>query len=287
MKKITLIKKQLLFILKHNLFIRNIIFFIKQMIDKELNYFAASLSFYTLSTIVPLFLIVLTILTHLKFFTNFYLDIKKFLFENFMPIHSEKIMSLIDQFINNSFELGIVSFIIMLFSSFMFFQNFEYIANKIFKVKEKNIFYSFSTYLIFVTIIPIGIGIAFYITFYLNLFLDKYEITSSLTRINLSLLPYVIIFFVFLLIYKISINKKIPLKVEATGALINAVIWVGAKNMFIIYVITNESYKTIYGSFSFILYFLLWIYVSWLIFIYGIKLLYLIYKYNNFIERKN
>jgi membrane protein len=257
------------------------------MIDKELNYFAASLSFYTLSTIVPLFLIVLTILTHLKFFTNFYLDIKKFLFENFMPIHSEKIMSLIDQFINNSFELGIVSFIIMLFSSFMFFQNFEYIANKIFKVKEKNIFYSFSTYLIFVTIIPIGIGIAFYITFYLNLFLDKYEITSSLTRINLSLLPYVIIFFVFLLIYKISINKKIPLKVEATGALINAVIWVGAKNMFIIYVITNESYKTIYGSFSFILYFLLWIYVSWLIFIYGIKLLYLIYKYNNFIERKN
>lgn len=265
--------------LRHNFILRNVFFFVKQMMDKELNFFAASLSFYTLSTIVPLFVIILTILTNLKVFTEYYLDIKTFLFENFMPVHSEKIMALIDQFISNSVGLGIISLLIMVFSSLLFFQNFEFIANRIFRVKEKNFFHSLGIYFVFVTVVPIGLGATFLISYYIHSFFMNYDFMGWLNFIKI--IPYLIIWTVFFIIYKISINTKIKWKVLVSGALINAIIWVGAKNMFVYYVVFNQSYKTLYGSFAFILYFLLWIYVSWLIFIYGIKLLYLIHKYYN------
>ena len=263
--------------LRHNFIFRNISFFIKQMIDKELNYYAASLSFYTLSTIVPLFFIVLTVLTHLKIFTEYYINIKSFLFENFMPIHSEKIMELIDQFISNSLELGIVSLMIMVFSSLLFFQNFEYIANKIFRIKPKSFLHSLGVYFIFITVIPIGLGSAFYLSYFVYSFIKDYEFVIWLNFI--SILPFFITWFIFFIVYKISINTKLSFKVEILASFINSIIWVSAKNLFIYYVIFSHSYKTIYGSFAFILYFLLWIYISWLIFVYGIKLLYVIHRF--------
>ncbi|MGD9654678.1 MAG: hypothetical protein AB7U44_05730, partial [Sulfuricurvum sp.] len=45
----------------------------------------------------------------------------------------------------------------------------------------------------------------------------------------------------------------------------------------------NKSYATIYGSFSIVLFLFLWIYASWIIFVYGLKLCYLL---NRFYEGK-
>ena len=60
------------------------------------------------------------------------------------------------------------------------------------------------------------------------------------------------------------------------SSLIISVIFSIAKNSFIYYVFLNQSYTTIYGSFAILLFLFLWIYVSWIIFIYGLKLCYII-----------
>ena len=44
------------------------------------------------------------------------------------------------------------------------------------------------------------------------------------------------------------------------------------KNIFIFYAANNKTYLSIYGSFSVVLLFFVWIYVSWIIFLYGVKL---------------
>jgi len=49
-----------------------------------------------------------------------------------------------------------------------------------------------------------------------------------------------------------------------------------SKQIFIFYVFYNDIYRTLYGSFSIAIFFFLWIYISWVLVIYGFKLAYLI-----------
>ena len=80
--------------------------FVLAFVDKELTLFAASLSFYTIFTIIPLLLIVLTLLTSMPSFADHYEKIKGFIFSNLMPVQSELIMHNIDSFVANSAKVG-------------------------------------------------------------------------------------------------------------------------------------------------------------------------------------
>jgi membrane protein len=53
--------------------------------------------------------------------------------------------------------------------------------------------------------------------------------------------------------------------------------------MFIYYIFLNKSYTTLYGSFSIVLFLFLWTYVSWFIFLHGLRLC----NYINAIEKNN
>ena len=59
--------------------------------DKELTLFAASLSFYTIFSFIPLLLILMTVLTSLKSFSDIYMKI-----QDFIPILEEEDKIFID-----------------------------------------------------------------------------------------------------------------------------------------------------------------------------------------------
>lgn len=249
-------------------------FFLTSFIDKDLTFYAASLSFYTIFTLIPLLLIVLTLFTSMPNFADNYDKLQEFIFSNIMPVNSEAVMGHINGFLQNSIEMSMISFIAVIISSLLFFQNFEYIANKIFRVKKRGIWESVTTFWTLLTLTPIGLGASFYITGYVaNLMANSQYIPS----INiLPYIPYVIIWALFFLIFQISANTKINAKASLISSLITSIVFSIAKNGFIYYVFYNKSYATMYGSFSIVMLLFLWIYASWIIFIYGLKLCYLV-----------
>ncbi|MCD6173214.1 MAG: YihY family inner membrane protein [Sulfurimonas sp.] len=247
--------------------------FITSFIDKELTLYAASLSFYTIFTIIPLLLIMLTLLTSLPSFAEHYETIKSFIFSNLMPVNSEAIMGHIDGFLQNSAKMGIIGLVMILVASLLFFQNFEYIANKIFHAKKRTLWESITTYWTMLTLTPIALGISFYITGYIATIMATNEYASFNI---LPLVPYIIIWGLFFLIFQIGPNVKVNPKASMISSFIIAVVFSVSKNAFIYYVFFNKSYTTMYGSFAILMFLFLWIYVSWIIFIYGIKLCYII-----------
>lgn len=251
-----------------------IILFIQSFIDKELTLYAASLSFYTIFTIIPLLLIMLTLLTSLPSFAEHYESIKGFIFSNLMPVNSEIIMEHIDGFLENSAKMGIIGLVMILVASLLFFKNFEYIANKIFHADSRTLWESVTTYWTLLTLTPIALGISFYITGYIATLMSNHEYTSGLNI--LPLVPYVIIWGLFFLIFQIGPNAKINPKASMISSFIIAIVFSISKNAFIYYVFFNKSYTTMYGSFAIVMFLFLWIYVSWIIFIYGLKLCYII-----------
>ncbi len=254
----------------------NLKFILEGFIDKELTLFAASLSFYTIFTIIPLLMIVMALITSLPSFSEHYAGIKSFIFSNLMPVNSTAMMGYIDGFLQNSVKMGVISFASVIVASLLFFQNFEYIVNRIFHAQKRTIWESVTTYWTLITLTPIALGVSFYISTELALIVDESVLSGWINIIQI--FPYLIVWALFFLIYQIAANVKIDPRASLIASFVTSTIFSIAKASFIYYVIYNKTYATIYGSFAMVIFLFLWIYLSWIIFIYGMKLCYVIHR---------
>ena len=76
------------------------------------------------------------------------------------------------------------------------------------------------------------------------------------------------------LLYALMPNTHVSVKAAAVGALVGSLLWEGAKFAFQIYVVTAVPYSALYGSMGLIPLFLFWIYITWLIVLFGLILTY-------------
>ncbi|MBF7044903.1 YhjD/YihY/BrkB family envelope integrity protein, partial [Campylobacter volucris] len=80
--------------------------------------------------------------------------------------------------------------------------------------------------------------------------------------------------------YSSSLSKKGNLKLLLITSFGASVIWYISKTIFVYYAVYNKTYLNVYGSFSVILFFFLWIYISWIIYLLGLKA-YLLFEQEN------
>lgn len=248
--------------------------FLSALFHDKLSYYSASLSFYTLFSIIPILVIVLSIFTHLPYFDEVYSSIQVILFENLMPTHSNEILTHINSFVANSTQLGMVGVIYVLFASMMFFKNYDYIINDIFECERRAFWSSVSIYWTLVTLTPIMMVLSFYLSTQIQAILSQNAYTQSIHL--LEILPYFIIWSIFFLSYKISANTSITNTAAGISSFIASLAWYLAKNGFVFYVVHNKTYMSIYGGLSTLLFFFLWIYISWAIFLHGMKFCHLL-----------
>lgn len=251
---------------------RHIRLFFLMLFDREITVYASSLSFYTIFTVVPLLIISLSLIANVPVFNDQYAKIQIFIFDNIMPVQTEAIAGYLDSFFKNSVQLGVIGFTTMVASSLLFFQNFEHIVGKIFKTAKRGIWESITTYWTLITLTPIVLITSMSLKAYLQANM------SGLALNALSIFPFLLLWGIFFLIYKIAVNANVSPKAAAMSSFVVAIVWGLAKNSFVQYVFYNKTYATMYGSFSVLIFFFLWIYVSWIIVIYGMKLCYLIHR---------
>ena len=152
----------------------------------------------------------------------------------------------------------------------MFFSDFEYVINRIMRTQSRNFWNSLSAYWTLITLAPLGLGLSFYLSNMFQNILNSNQFTSWINF--LSIFAYLIIWAIFCITYLISINRPIALKNALFSSFIASLIWYFGKNICIFYAANNKTYLDFYGSFSVVLLFFVWIYVSWIIFLYGVKL---------------
>jgi membrane protein len=250
--------------------------FIRDLLDDRLGYYASSLSWNTIFSIIPLLVIFLYVFTTMPLFNELYDKVQQLLFENLMPTQSEVIMQSINTFIANSGKLGMVGVFYVTFAAIMFFKNYDYIVNDIFEQRPRGILKGIRTYLLLVMLIPAMMGASFYLTNFIQGYLDQTSITSVIHIYYF--LPYLIVWMAFYITYQLSANLTISRRAAMTSSFIASLIWYLSKSGFVFYVMHNKTYTSVYGSISTVLFFLLWIYISWAIFLHGLRFCYLLHK---------
>lgn len=250
--------------------------FFKDLLDDRLGYYASSLSWNTIFSIIPLLVILLYVFTTLPLFQEMYDNVQELIFANLMPTQSEEIMTHINTFIENSDKLGMVGVFYVTFAAIMFFKNYDYIVNDIFELPSRGILKSIKTYLILIILLPVMMGASFYLSNLIQSYLDKNTITSVIHIY--SILPYTIVWSAFYIAYQLSANTRIRKRAAILSSFIASLIWYLSKSGFVFYVVHNKTYTSVYGSISTVLFFLLWIYISWAIFLHGLRFCYLLDK---------
>lgn len=261
-------------------FWRHARYYATKLFDAELTYYASSLSFYTIFTIVPLLMILLSVAVMMPSFEAHYQSLKMFLINNLLPMHSDVIAQYIDNFLQNAVKLSVVGSIMIIVASMLFFENYEYIVNKIFRTKQRSIWQSVTTYWTLLTFTPLGFALFIFLSTKAAAALKAYEVSAWINI--MALFPHFIIWILFFVVYKISPNTNVDSRAAFVASFLIAGIWNIAKSGFVYYAFYNQTYTTVYGSFSILIFTFVWIYVSWIIFVYGLRLCYLIdrlYKY--------
>jgi membrane protein len=269
--------------IKRNRIFRHLRFFLRRLFDEELTYYAASLSFYTISTVIPIMVIIFSVLPKLSSFSSYYDNVKEFMIEHLLPVQTEIITEYIDLFVMNSTNLGIISLSATLFISMLFFINFAYVANTIFKVKHSSYTHTIVRYFILIIILPSGMALSFYLTSSINTYINTVLFHRDIMTTNL--VAFALEWFIFFIFYKFAPNTFVYYKAALISALIATTIWTSTKLIFIEYVFFSKATSTIYGPFAVYIFFLMWMYLSWIIFIYGLRLCYLINRSYRYTKR--
>jgi membrane protein len=255
--------------------LRNYYIFIKdffyKLFDDKIGYYASSLSWDTIFAIIPLMAIFVYIFTSMPIFDLLFKKFEIYLFSIVIPSNSKYILDSLEQFLNNADQLGILGFVYVIFAVTLFFKTYDYIVNDIFETDKRDLWSAVKIYLLFLFIIALTISISTYVSFFFKENIESNFLVDSL-------MPFAITWGIFFISYQLSPNTPVSLKASISSSFIASFVWFLSKKAFILYIYYNQTYTTIYGSISIVLFFFLWIYISWAIFLHGMRFCYLLDK---------
>jgi len=96
--------------------------------------------------------------------------------------------------------------------------------------------------------------------------------TSIIQHVGPVVLSYIISSLAFFFLYFVLPNTRVSAKASVWGAIVAALVWSVVKWLFGFYVTRYQPYSTIYGTLGLIPLSVLWIYISWLIVLFGLQL---------------
>jgi len=230
--------------------------FFRDLFDDKLGHYASSLSWSTLFSIIPLFVILLSVFTSMPMFDAYYNTIKELIFNNLMPTDSKTVMEYINNFVASTDKLGLIGMGYVLFAVFMFFKNYDYIVNDIFDTPCRSFWDAVKTYILLLLILPVMMGSSFYLSGFIQSYLDKNSITSMIHIY--SFLPFLIVWMMFYIAYQLSANIHIEFSAAAISSFIASLVWYRFYYVPVFYMVHNKTYTSIYGSISTLLFFFLW-----------------------------
>jgi len=234
---------------------------IYNFLNDDTLYYAGSLSFFTIFSFLPILALLIVFMSSSKLFSK-HIDLMMMYILDFInPTHSDTVTKAIQHFLQNTDKLGNIGLFYLIFVFIMFVKDYDYIVSKIFNIQRRKLFMTVILYLTIMLLLPIFmIFFTFINTFFVHNFMQL--------LIN-------IIFGVILLsiIFYLSINYKVKFISVFISSFVTLGILKLTQSLFTYYIIYNTTYTTIYGTLSIMLFVFLWIYISWAIYLYGLKLI--------------
>ncbi len=233
---------------------------------------AGSLAFSSLLAIVPLFALALALFTAFPIFNDFEIALRNFLVEQLMPeSFSTTVMGYLNTFALQSSKLSAVGGFFLVVTALLIIFSVESALNQLWHVKEnRGLAQRIFIFIVFILLGPLVAGASLWTSAYL-------------VRESLGLVPKLILQTHYLSItinvalstiacswlFVVAPNCKVLWRHALIGGLFTALCLEAVRLGLAYYLKQFPTYTVIYGAFSVLPAFLIWVYLSWVSFLSG------------------
>jgi len=259
------------------------VFKIAQILNHDMNRcdlfkHASAMAYVTLFSLIPSLAAVFALIALFQPFmgenSSLLVKVRQFVFDNLATGSGEQLMKYLEGFIANLnlTRIGMSGFAGMIVTLVLLLRQIELALNRIWLVKHPRHvvtrFIYFWTFLTLGTFI-IGLSVGVLSGFHLDNLIPFGNHISVERGLVAKITPFLSIFVFFTLLYKVVPNCFVSLKHAAIGAFPAAVLWVLAGRLYGWYAANFTNYAAIYGALAAVPLFLLWLYIIWLITLFG------------------
>jgi membrane protein len=231
---------------------------------------ASSLSLTSLLAVVPMIVVLVTVLSMIPSFTKLEGKVQDFIFHNFVPSTGNSIGGYIEQITSSRVGLPVMAVVFLFVVSVMMMMSLESALNDIWKTNQKrSIGAAFLLYWGCLTLGPVLLGTGLIVSSYIASLHWVSDISLNGPARLLSALPFIFNLCAFTFVYKVIPYAKVNLFHAFLGALFATVVFELAKMIFTLYVTNVPTYEIVYGALAVIPLFIIWVFVSWQIFLLG------------------
>ena len=247
-----------------------LMFAITRLINEGLTNKAASLSYTSITSSVPLLAVILSLFTAFPIFNDFKIYLEQFLSQSLFPENiSEQLLGYLNTFAEAATSLTAIGTIFLFVTSILLMMTIEDSLNQIFQVrKPRSLLQRILVYWAVLSIGPFALALSLWAsaTAVQQTVLGEFSLVQRTTSF---LLPMMFTGLLVSLLYYIVPNRRIKFRDALVGGFFMAIISGLMRSGFTLYLSKFPTYTLIYGTFAVLPIFLIWVYMSWLIVLLG------------------
>lgn len=233
---------------------------------------AGSLTYTTLLSLVPMVTVILAVMRQFAPFLKLGEGMRGFLLQNLLPDKAGKVIATYAlQFSEKASSLTVLGTLLLVATAVMLFQTIDHTFNSIWGVKRPRPHYiRIPVYWVALTVGPL-------------LFAASVAVTSELLRASLGFIDEpgwlsqildrtmttFLLAALFAFLFHVVPNRRLQLRHSIIGGLVAGVCVVLVHRLFGFYLSKLPNITLIYGTFSVLPIFLVWVYLSWLAILFG------------------
>ena len=248
-----------------------LLFALRRIAGGQLAQVCGSLTFTTVLAMVPMLTIALAIFTVFPLFNTFRTSLEAYFIQSLMPkAISTNILGYLNQFATKATRLSAYGAVALMVTSVAMLATIEKVFNRIWRVKQKrSLIRRMMVYWALITLAPLLLGVSLTATSYLFAATSDVVGTIPGSKALYTMTSVALSTCAFTLLYVAVPNRTVDWRDAAWGGVVAGILFEIAKRIFASFVVHIPTYTIVYGAIAVIPIFLIWIYTSWLVTLFG------------------
>ncbi|HAY41860.1 MAG TPA: hypothetical protein DCX64_06235 [Gammaproteobacteria bacterium] len=246
---------------------------LKRFIDRDSFDSAAVLSFATIFAIVPGLSLALSIFSLSPYFVDFQSHLEEFLFNQLIPQNHDLAIGYIQQFIFQAQSIKGLSSIFLIFAVLLLLYEIDKRINLVWHSNHRRHWMKgLASYLFVLFLGPILIGVSLFASSYV-MALELFDVLS-IDLYNSFIVPLLLSSFGFSIMYFVVPEEPVRFISATKAGIIAATLLEIIKHAMFFYIQYFNFYEVIYGTLSVLMMVIIWIYLAWVIVLFGANFCY-------------
>lgn len=234
--------------------------------------YASSLSYSTLLAIVPMAALLFFLSLQTEIFSSLFDDVRTQLLDQLLPTSREQVEAYLLQTAKNIKSFSYLGIAFIFLSALLLSTGIEGALNHIWEVENRRRFYlRWPTHIILWVIAPILFITSITLSTWLFSLPYLQALTSQTSYLSKAL-PWLFSSFALYLLYYYVPNSKIRQTYALIAACTAGMLFELSKWTFAIYITQYANYEKLYGALATLPIFMLWVWISWLLVLWGATL---------------